>query len=108
MNTQNNLGIWISGGDDLKKIDSVLSYYNQLDDVFLISDSEINNTEYAVIPSYYVTFEDIAFAFVGLDTWLSNKDSLRSQNITVFCSMNEILQSQLNKNSFNNIRIIEL
>jgi hypothetical protein len=108
MNTQINLGIWISKVEHLNIIDFVLSKYNNIDDVFVISDNNIGICSYAVIPSYYTRFEDIEVVFLEIQDWLENKDDIRSENISLFCSTKQILESGLCKNNLKNVKVFEL
>jgi len=109
MNTQTRLGIWISHPDHLNKIDSVIGEYNtDLDDIFLICDNALSNPKYSIISSYYINFNDIMIAFLDLEDFISNKNYVRSSDISLFCSSSEILQSKLDKSFFNNVRVVEI
>jgi len=109
MNTQTRLGIWISHPDHLNKIDSVIGEYNtDLDDIFLICDNALSNPKYPIISSYYINFNDIMIAFLDLEDFISNKNYVRSSDISLFCSSSEILQSKLDKSFFNNVRVVEI
>lgn len=108
MNTQSRLGIWISRPEHLEKIDLVLSKYDNLDDVFLISDDAIYSDKYSVISSYYVSFNKIMIAFLDIEDFIYNKIHLRSNNISLFCNKSDILAAKLDKKFINNVRIIEL
>jgi hypothetical protein len=108
MNTQNRLGIWISKPEHLVKIDKVISNYSNLDDIFLISDNAISHDKYATIPSYYMSFYDIMVAFIDLEDFVTNQNFIRSNNISLFCSSDEILQSKIDNRFFKNIKVIEL
>ena len=109
MNTsKNRLGIWISKPEHLEKIDNIVSVYDQLDDVFLISDQDFNSYNYSIIPSYYIAFYDAKIAFLDLVDFIKNKNNIVSKDITLFCSNGEILESKIDNDFFKNIRIIEL
>jgi len=108
MHTQNNLGIWVSSQKELEKVAKVLEHFKDLDDVFIISDAGIHSYEYAVIPSYYVTFQDIHMAFLNLEDFVCNKNNVRSNSIFLFCASSEIIESKLDKNIFNNVKVIEI
>ena len=109
MNTQHNLGIWISNQTDLSKISDIISHIPNVEDVFVISDNEdLSTANYAVISPFYITFTDITIAFVSVKDYLTNKDTLRSRNIFLFCRAAEILENNLDKKTLNNIKVIEL
>lgn len=108
MHTQNRLGIWISKQTDIDKIPEVLKKYSDLDDVFLICNDSISNHNYGIVPSYYVGFAKILVAFVNLEDFIANRYNFIAQNVSLFCSSKEILQSNLDKSFFKDIRIFEL
>jgi hypothetical protein len=111
MNIQNNrLGIWVSKPEHLEKVEKIISFYDQLDDVFLISDQDLAIYKYPIISSYYITFYNIKVAFLDLVDCVCvvNKNNIASKDITLFCKNSEILESKIDNNFFKNIRVVEL
>ena len=109
MNTQNNLGVWISNPEDLNKIQNIIPHIPNVEDIFIISDNEdLSTTNYAIISPFYIAFTDTRIAFVSVKDFINNKDTLRSGNIFLFCQATEILESNLDKKTLNNIKVIEL
>jgi|688.fasta_scaffold1241024_2 hypothetical protein len=108
MNTQNNLGVWVSTPQDLTKIPDVISHIPDLKDIFIISEGNIFTTNYAVISPFYISFATNPIAFLSVKDYLANKDSIRSQNIFLFCKVSEILDNGIDKKSLINVKVIEL
>lgn len=108
MNSQNNVGIWISNPNDVSKIPSVLSALEKIDDIFLISDNDISCTDYTIVLPFHVTFMDITMVFLCVSDLLSNKDNVRSKNIVLCTNLQDIMNHGLNKNAMSGIRIIEI
>jgi len=108
MHTYTRLGIWVSKQDQISYIDNILSEYNNLDDIFLISDIPSLQSKYAVIPSYYITFQNIEIAFLNLQDLVANKNHIRSKNISLFCDPSDIVTSKLDRTFFKDIKVVEL
>lgn len=108
MNTYNRLGIWISKQDQISHVDNILSKYNNLDDIFLISDLPSLQSKYAIIPSYYIAFQNIEIVFLNLQDLVANKNYIRSKNISLFCDPSDIVTSKLDRTFFQDIKVIEL
>jgi hypothetical protein len=47
-------------------------------------------------------------AFIDLEDFVTNQNFIRSNNISLFCSSDEILQSKIDNRFLKNIKVIEL
>lgn len=108
MNTQNNLAIWISEPSDMNKLSSVIEQFPDVEDVCLITGGNIYHTDYATIPPFYITFYDMRVAFLSPKDYVNNKDQLRSQNIYLFCKVEDIISQNIDMRLLESVKVIEL
>ncbi len=107
MDTQNNLGIWISQTEDLSLIPQVLSKLQKDNDVFIITELDILDDKYMIVSPYYIMFHDFTAVFLSAESLIENRDHLKTQNI-VLCHKSDDSSELLNPKTLSNVRLIEL
>ena len=109
MYTSNNqLCIFISEHNQLSKIDNAVANINDIDDIFLTSDSSIVYYDKAILPTYFIRFYDGKILFMCLEDWLSYKDNLRSQQIYVVADPEQLINANLSSHNLKNIHVINI
>lgn len=112
MNTQNNLGIWLSSKDDLSKVDRAIQRIKEdnhcIEDIFLISDDDFGDSNYTIIPSFYVSFYNFMSVFLNVNHYIANRDKLKCGTIFLLTKLDDIVNAGINKQVLNSVRVLEI
>lgn len=112
MNTQNKLAIWISNNKQIDKIEQVKQRLSEMDivieDMFIVSNEDIVDSNYAKIDQFYINMQNIYIIYFTIEDLVSNRTSIKTDNIFLCASLEQIINSKLDKQFFDNIRIIQL
>lgn len=109
MYTSNNqLCIFVSEENQLSFIDKAIIKISDISDIFLTSDNNIIDYDKAVLPTYFIRFYDGKILFMNIEDWLSYKDILRSQQIYVISTPEELMNSNLPLHDLKHIHVINL
>ncbi len=107
MDTQNNLGIWISQKEDIQLIPQILDKLQKDNDIFLVTELDMFNDKYMIVSPYYIVFHDFTAVFLSTEALIENKDRLKTQNI-VLCYKDDASSELLNPKTLANVRLIQL
>lgn len=107
MYTSNNqLCVFISDQTQLTQIDSNITKINNIEDIFLSTDNNIVSYDKMILPTYFIKFYGGKILFMNIEDWLSNKDYLKSEQVYVVASPEELLNSNLPLSDLRKINII--
>lgn len=104
----NTLAIFISNVNQISNIEKIKKEYPEMEDVCIVTDTNIIVPDYAMIPLFYIKFFSGQIVFSSIEDYLNNRDNFPSNQVGLAVTASDIYSSNIDVAKLSLNKVIKL
>lgn len=104
----NTLAVFISHPNQIPHIERIKKEYSDMEDICIVTDTNIVISDYATIPLFYIKFFNGQIVFCSIEDYLNNRDHFQSNQVGLAVTSSDLYSSNIDISKLSLHKVIKL